>query len=330
MTGIKIQGTGRYLPKRVVENEEFTDFLDTSDEWIRSHTGIERRRVAVDETTWYMGAEAGKQALESAKVAAKDIDLVLCSTVTPDFYFPSCACMIQEAVGAKNAICYDISAACAGFTYGLDMARRYLNTGGVDTVLLVSAEMLSRVTNYQDRASCVLFGDGAGACVITRGEGAFGCYLQSDGGGAKHLFARHTRQSTPFGGGISSSLHDPFPAPADSFAYMNGHDVYRFATRAMPFAVERACEKAGFAPAELDLVIPHQANLRIIQAAAKYMKLPMDKVYVNIQDYANTSSATISIGLDECVRSGRIGPGARVCSVGFGAGLVSGAAVWEY
>lgn len=330
MTGITIKGTGRYLPERIVENEEFTSFLDTSDEWIRSHTGIERRRVAIDEPTWYMGAEAAKKALAAAGVEASAIDCIICSTVTPDFYFPSAACMVQGAIGASSAFCYDISVACAGFTYGLDMARRYLNTGDVDTVLLVSAETLTRVTNFADRASCVLFGDGAGAVVITRGDNAFGSFLQSDGTGAKHLYARHTRQTTPFEEGILKRELNPFPAPDDNFTYMEGHDVYRFATRAMPRAVKKACEKAGFAVSDLDLVIPHQANIRIIQAAVKHMGLPMEKVYINIQNYGNNSSATIPIGLDECVRSGRIKPGDRVCSVGFGSGLVSAAVVLEY
>lgn len=330
MTGITITGTGRYLPERIVENEEFSAFIETSDEWIRSHTGIQRRRIALDEPTWYMGAEAAKQALQSAAMDAKQIDMIITTCVTSDYAFPSVACLVQKEIGAENAFCMDIAAACAGFAYALDMARRYLLTEDVENVLIVSAESLSQYTDYTDRGSCVLFADGAGACVLTRGEGRFSAFLGSDGNGAGALYAKYARKENPFLQGAPLRNLDPFPIEKTEYTVMEGHEVYRFATRAMPHAVRKACDKMGISPSEIDLFIPHQANIRIIQTAVKNLKIPMDNVYVNIQDYANTSSATIPICLDECIRGGRLQRGQMVCLVGFGAGLVYGAAVFEY
>lgn len=330
MTGIAVRGTGRFLPERVVENEEYTAFLDTSDEWIRSHTGIRQRRVALDEPTWYMGAMAAEQALEAAGVDADEIDLIVCTTISPDYAYPSTACLIQNHLGAERAYCMDLAAACAGFPYALDLCHRYLVTGGAETILLVSAESLTQKADYQDRASCILFGDGAGACVLSGGEGRFGSDLRSKGDGAPRIYARHPRQKLPFFDRATDYSMDPFPPALLENTHMDGHDVYRFATRAMPEVVRAACDKAGIALEELDLLIPHQANLRIIQKAARNLRMPMEKICVNIDKYGNTSSASIPICLDECVRSGRLQTGDRFCVVGFGAGLVYGACTLEY
>ena len=329
MSGITIKGTGRYLPPRIVENEEFANFLETSDEWIRSHTGIARRRIAVDEPTWYMGAEAAKAALADAKMDAAAIDMILVTTVSSDYFYPSTACLVQDAIGAVNAFAIDISVACAGLSYGFDMARRYLCTGDVKTILIVSAERLSQSTNYEDRGTCILLGDGAGASVVQRSDGLFASALYSEGAGARHLYAKRVQVETPFSSGAPQPRHDLFqPALVDK-CVMDGHEVYRFATKAMPLALRAACDKAGVKPEELDLIIPHQANLRIIKTAMKNLGLSMDKVFVNIQDYGNASSATIAIALDEAMRGGRLKTGDKLCVVGFGSGLVYGAAVFE-
>lgn len=329
MSGITIVGTGRYLPERVVENQEFTEFLETSDEWIQSHTGIQRRRISLDEPVWYMGAKAAEQALEAAGVAAEDVDMIISTTVTPDYYYPSLACLVQGYLGNEKAFCFDVAAACAGFTYAMDMAQRYLSTGGAETILLVSAEALSKVTDYEDRGSCILFGDGAGACVLRRGEGMFHAHLGSDGTGGKHLYSKHHRPKTPFFDRAPNDSMETFLPEKLIATVMNGHEVYRFATKVMTSALKAACEKAGLMAADLDLVIPHQANLRIIKTALRGLGISMERVFTNIAEYGNTSSASIPICIDECMRSGRLKPGDKLGIVGFGAGLVYGACVLE-
>lgn len=327
--GIRIVGTGCYVPDKVVTNEDFTAFLDTSNEWIVTRTGMEERHISMGQPTWKLGEMACRQAMEAAGVTAGEIDLILCTTVTGDYHFPSVACMIQGALGAENAFVMDIAAACAGTVYALDMARRYLLTGDVETILLVGAEELSQVTDYTDRSTCVLFGDGAGAAVIKRGNGLFGASLYSDPTGAKLLYSKKPREHPPFGEytPLEEELRD---FPKENGTYMNGREVYKFATRAMPRAIEAACKKAGVTVGDVDLIIPHQANLRIIESAVKYMGVSMEKVAVTIHKYGNTSSSSIMICLDEVIREGRLLPGQKFCMVGFGSGLTYGALVAEY
>ncbi len=321
--GITILGTGHYLPEYIASNQEYETFLDTSDEWIVTRTGMKERRIALDTPVWKMGVLAARQALKAAGISPEEIDLILCTTVTGDYRYPSTACLIQGELGANNAFAMDVAAACTGSVYALDMARRYLETGDVKTVLQVSAEALSQTTDYTDRGSAILFGDGAGAVVLQKGEGLFASALFSDPDQGQHLHCPLPRQALPFGGGT--------PAGGErGLTYMNGREVYKFAIRAMPAAVQAACQKAGIAVEELDLIIPHQANLRIIETAAKALKVPLEKICVNIHKYGNTSSASIMLCLDEAIREGRITPGDRICCVGFGAGLTYGAVVMEY
>ena len=327
---IIIAGTGSYLPGRVVTNAEFEAFLDTSDEWIAARTGMKERRVSTGEPTWKMGELAALKALEAAGIGPEEIDLIVCTTVTPDYLFPSTACMIQGAIGAVNAFAMDVEAACTGSVYGLDMARRYLAFDDVKTVLLVGAESLSQVANYEDRGSCILFSDGAGALVLKRGEGPYGSCLRSDASGTHQLYCKRERRDTPFYAADAPFDGEQFEAELVGTTYMNGQEVYKFATAAMPEVVRGACEQAGFIPSELDMVVPHQANIRILETAAKRLKLPMDKICVTIERYGNNSSASVLIGLDECVREGKVKDGHRVCLVGFGAGLTYGAAAFEY
>ncbi|WRS26881.1 beta-ketoacyl-ACP synthase III [Oscillospiraceae bacterium MB08-C2-2] len=329
MTGLKILGTGSYVPDFVVTNEDFAKLVDTSDEWITTRTGMKERHIAVHEPVWYMGAQAAKSALETAGITADQVDMVIVTSASADYDFPSVSNMVQNAVEANNAFGIDINVACSGIAYGLDMAWRYLMTGDVDTVLLVSAERLSQVTDYTDRATCVLFGDGAGASVVTRADNkAFASFLGSDSRGAQHMYCVPPQKPVPFETG--SFENAMFETNENGFAYMNGREVYKFATRAMPMAVEKACKKLGITPPDLKWIIPHQANLRIIETAAKNLGLAMEKMIVNIEKYGNTSSASMAICLDELFRSGKLAAGDKLCVVGFGAGLSFGASILEW
>jgi 3-oxoacyl-[acyl-carrier-protein] synthase-3 len=267
--------------------------------------------------------------LEASGVSPEEIGLIIFTTVTPDYYTPSTGCIVQRELGITNAAAFDVNAACAGFAYALDMAWRYLLAGDIANVLIVSAETNSQITNYADRSTCVLFGDGAGAAVVTAADARFGSHIKADITGTPLIYARKPRKPNPFIKERPEPVF-PFESPLEESVYMNGNQVYKFATKAMPEAVEKACAKAGVAVHDLDLLIPHQANLRIIETAMKHLELPAEKCYVNIHDYGNTSSASIAIALDECVRTGRIERGGLVGVVGFGAGLTLGACVFEY
>lgn len=328
--GVSMIGTGMYLPDLVVTNDDFAKIVDTNDEWITSRTGIHARHIATEVTTYQMGGFAAGKALESAKLSAGEIDMVIVSTVTGDYITPSTACLIANEIGATHAVCMDVSCACAGFVYALDIARRYLADGEYKNILVISTEMLSKITDYTDRSTCVLFGDGAGACVVTKSDKLFACHLGADTSGVAKLFGRGIPPSNPF-------RKEPFDRMADGFCesngnalYMDGREVYKFATKIMPQAVVKACQKAGIVPEELALIIPHQANIRIVETAAKNLKLPMEKFFVNIQKYGNMSSACIPICIDEALKSDRIKSGDKICFVGFGAGLTYGAAVLEW
>jgi len=330
MTGIKILGTGHYVPDYVVTNNDFTGIVDTSDEWIRTRTGMNRRHISLGEPTWHMGMLAARRALEAAGKTGKDIDMIVVTTVTTDFFFPSIASIIQEKIGAVNAFSMDISVACAGLTYSLDMARRYLATGDVETVLVIGTENLSNFLNYEDRGTCILFGDGAGALVVEKSDKPFASWLYTEASGVHQTYCKRVRNPLPFAGQPEYEELLPFPLDVDGLIYMNGREVYKFATRSMPLAVKNACGKLGWEVSDIDLLVPHQANLRIIETALKNLDFPMEKVYVGLQEYSNTSSASIIIGLDECARSGRLKRGDKVCIVGFGAGLSLGANAFVY
>ncbi len=328
--GISIIGTGMYVPENVVTNEDMSKIVDTNDEWITSRTGIKTRHFADNITTYKMGANAAVEAIKNANLSVEDIDMIILSTATPDYVTPSTACFVANEIGAFNAVCFDISCACSGFVYALDMANRYLLDEEYNNILIVSSEMLSKITDFTDRSTCVLFGDGAAACVVQKGDKQFACKLGADVSGVSKLFGRGIPPSNPF-------METPFDPLSDGFAetsghnlYMDGREVYKFATRIMPKAVELACEKAGITPSDLALIVPHQANIRIVETAAKNLKLPIDKFYVNVHQYGNTSSASIPICLNEASKNGRIKPGDKICVVGFGAGLTYAAAVLEW
>ena len=329
--GIGIRGIGRYVPEMIATNEDFTKIVETSDEWITQRTGIKTRHITNGEPTYYLGAMAAKEAVADAGIDPSEIDLIITTTVTSDFYTPSTACIIQRELGAIGCMAFDINAACAGFAYAVDMAKRYLHSGSdVKTVLVVATEELSKFTDYTDRSSCVLFGDGAGAFVLEKCDGTvYSNYLGADGNGADKVVARALRSENAF----RTSTEDfdmKMPQTKEHYFYQDGKEVYKFATKALPNAVERACERAGILPSELDAIVPHQANIRIIETAAKHLGLPMEKFPMYIDRYGNTSSASIPLAFYDAVKDGKIKRGDKVCLVGFGGGLTYGAVVFEY
>lgn len=328
--GIKIIGAGKYLPETIITNEALSNLVETNDEWIVQRVGIKTRHAATFEGTTHMASESAKQALENAGLKPENINVVIATTVTPDYFTPSLACLTANQVGIQNAICMDINCACAGFVYAVDLARKYLMDDENKYALIVSSEMLTKITDYTDRATCVLFGDGAGAVVVGKSEGLFASHLGSDTSGASKIFARSKVPSNPFMTTPFDPLADGFGEGNDHALYQDGPEVYKFATRIMPMAVKQACEKAGIEPAELKYIFSHQANIRILQTAAKNLKLPMDKFFVNIEKHGNMSSACIPICLAEAIEEGILERGDKVCIVGFGAGLTFAAAVFEW
>lgn len=319
------------MPEHVICNDDFTAFIETSDEWITKRTGMKERHITAGEATWAMGAFAAKNALESRNIDPLSIDLILVTTVTPDYLTPSAACIIQAELGAWNAACMDINAACSGFVYALDMARRYLAFPDIKRILLISSETLSKITDYTDRASCVLFGDAAGACVVEAAEGFFESKLGADGRSAPLLYCKaRYKINNPFVKPELKPEYNERITPETDFLYMNGKEVYKFAVKAMPMALIAACEKAGITPAELDWVIPHQANLRIVETAVKELNIPREKLYVNLEKHGNVSSACIPLCLDELSRSGRLHSGQKIGLVGFGAGVTYAACVFSW
>ncbi len=330
MSGIKIRGTGSYSPENIVSNDDFAKIVETSDEWISTRTGIKTRHIADGDTAWSMGKEAALRALKNADMSAEEVDLLLVTTVTPDYYTPSVSCVIQGEIGAVNAACIDLSCACAGFVYAMDMAHRYLSCPDINTVLIVSTERLSGITDYTDRSTCVLFGDGAGACVVQKSEGLFASKIGADGTGAHLMFGRHHRSDSPFSSKAPVENEISKNPCKNGVLYMGGREVYKFATQVMPETIMHCCEKAGMALSDLDWIIPHQANIRIIQTAMKRLGLPMEKAWVNIDHTGNTSSASIPIALDELIQSGKLSRGQKVALTGFGAGLIYAGLVFEY
>lgn len=332
MKGIEIVSTGSYIPGEPIPNDRFTEIVETSDEWIVTRTGIKARHFSNGEPTWYMGAEAAKNALEMAGISAKEIDFVLVTCCTPDYYTPTVACMVQREIGAVNAGCMDINCACSGFVYGLDMARRYLNFDDVKTVLLVSVERLSQMIDFTDRSSCVLLGDGAAACVLRAKEGGrFASVLAADGAAGGVLNARHTRRESPFLDESKRGEYFDFPEVRWDALYMDGKEVYKFATRVFPESIKEACSRLGITPNDLSHLVPHQANYRIVATALKTMGIDdHSKVFLNLDKYGNTGSASIPIALDEMNRQGLLKRGELVGVCGFGGGLTYASAVFEW
>jgi len=332
MFGINIVGTGIYRPGLTVTNEDMAKIVDTNDECISTRTGIRERRMSNGEPTWYMGTHAAQQAIDEAGIDPKDIAYVICATITSDFHTPSTACIIQREIGAVNAACFDLNAACSGFIYALDTAKRFLQTEDTAKyILVVSSENLSKIINFEDRSSCILFADGAAAFLVERSEKLYGSWLGADGQGAKYIYARADAPSNPF---MTEPRFHVADETDESITHkqlvQDGKEVYKFATKALPTAAVNAAERAGIAVTDIDVFVPHQANLRIIETAAKNLGVSMDKLVLNIDKRGNTSSASIPSAFHDGVCSGQIKRGDKVCLVGFGAGLTLGSAIIEY
>lgn len=314
---VGIIGTGSFLPDNVVTNHDLEKMVDTSDQWIRERTGIKERRVAPEGMNASdMATEAAKKALEAAGLTAEDIDCIIVATLTGDMAIPSTACIVQANLGATKAAAFDLGAACSGFVYGLITAGSYVNMNMFKNVLVIGVEVLSRVLNWKDRGTCILFGDGAGAAVVStveEGYGMRGMDMGADGTGGMSL-------SIP-SSGTAMVPNDQRIEEGLTYIHMNGSEVYKFAVKTMGRTVLNALERANMELEELDCFIPHQANLRIIDSAAHRLKLSEDKVFVNLPKYGNTSAASIGIALDEAVRSGFVKKGDNVAFAGFGAGL---------
>ncbi|HLR60129.1 MAG TPA: beta-ketoacyl-ACP synthase III [Pseudogracilibacillus sp.] len=304
--GVGIIGTGHYAPDNIVTNKDLEKIVDTTDEWIRSRTGIEERRIAKDdEDSSDMALKAAQSAIEDAGLTGEDIDLILVATVTPDTPFPSVSCMLQEQLNASNAAAMDVSAACAGFMYGIITGQQFIETGVYEHVLVVGVDKLSKITDWTDRNTCVLLGDGAGAAVlgkVSEDKGILSFELGSDGTGGKYLYQND-----------------------DDYLVMHGSEVFKFAVRQMPQSSINVMEKAGLKKEEIDYLVPHQANIRIMEAARKRLDIPEERMAKTIQNYGNNSSASIPIALSESIKQGKIKDGDNIVMVGFGGGLTWGA-----
>ena len=324
---VSIIGTGSYVPEKIITNDDLSRVVDTTDEWITTRTGIKERRIAAkDECTSDMAAQAALKAIEQAGIKAEEIDLILVATATPDMMFPATACFVQRKIGASNAACLDVGAACAGFLFAMEIAQQFITSHTYDTVLVIGAEKLTSITNWTDRNTCVLFGDGAGAAILRhRGGGTHGVistYIGSDGQFTDILFMPGGGCRTPITrDNVDEQLHT---------IHMSGRDVYKQAVIAMLEASKKVLEQAGLTIEDIACVIPHQANMRIIEGIADRLKIPIEKFYVNLDRYGNTSAAAVAIALDEANRSGRIKPGDYVLMVVFGGGLTWASTVIEW
>ena len=324
--GATIAGTGRSLPERRLTNQDFERMVDTSDAWIRERTGIiERRVVGPNEQASDLATAAARAALDAAGLTPLDVQQIIVATTTPDRILPSCACTVQAKLGAKHAAAYDMFAACTGFIYGLGLARSVIGSGFADTVLVIGVEVLSRIVDYTDRNTCVLFGDGAGAAIVrpcAAGDGILAVSIHSDGQLGELL-------EVPAGGSARPASHETVDR-REHFIRMKGKELFKVAVRGMEESLRQALDQAGLEPGDLDLVIPHQANQRIIDATRERLGVPAEKVVMNIDRLGNTSSASIPISLDELVREGRIKTGDRLGFMAFGGGVTWGASVMRW
>ena len=325
MKKVGIIGVGKYLPKKILSNADLEKMVDTSDEWITTRTGIkERRLVAKTEAVSDLALKASKDALADAKLNPADIGMIIVATITPDMQFPATACLLQNNLGAKNAVCFDVSAACSGFIYGVSVAHQFIARGVYKNALVVGAEALSTITDWKDRNTCVLFGDGAGAAVLSevKSGGIISTYLGSDGSMSELLMV-------PAGGSRNPASYKTIDNRLH-YIKMRGNELFKIAVNTMTNAAEIAVKQSGLKISDINLVIPHQANTRIIAAVGKKLGLSLDKFYLNIERYGNMSSASLAVALCEAVKEGRIKKGDVVLLDAFGAGLVWGACVIKW
>ncbi|MBU5301787.1 ketoacyl-ACP synthase III [Clostridium sporogenes] len=325
MSNISVIGTGSYVPNNIITNDFLSTIVDTSDEWIRTRTGILERRISKGENTIYMATESAKEAIKNANIDANDLDLIIVATLTPDNFMPSTACSVQKEIGAMNALCFDISAACSGFIYGLEIACSMLKNSFRNKALIIGAENLSKIVDWEDRNTCVLFGDGAGAAILskTEEEGILEFHSGSNGLKGEHLTCGALKSNNNF------NKNDMLET--NNFIKMNGKEIFRFAVGAMSETICNIQEKTKWDLNEIKYIISHQANSRIIEYTAKKLNTHKDKFYMNLDKYGNTSAASIPIALDEMNKKGLLNKQDKIILVGFGGGLTFGgvAIVWS-
>ena len=326
MPNAHITGWGMSAPEAILTNDDLSKMVETNDQWIRERTGIHQRHIARDDQfPSTLAVEASIKALTVANVRPTDIDLIICSTSTPEYIFPATACIVQDQLGATKAGAFDLLAACSGFIYALNMGAQAIRSGSIKTALIIGTETLSRFVNWKDRSTCILFGDGAGAFVLQASDqpgGVLSAVVHSDGSGGNLLTLEGGGSRYP---ATESTIHD-----GKHYIQMDGNEVFRFATRVMASATQEVLDCAGLNLQDIRWIVPHQANIRIIQAAARGLKLPMDRFIVNLQNYGNTSTASIPIAMVEAIEKGQIEVGDKLVMVGFGAGLTWGALAAEW
>lgn len=325
MKKVYISGTGKHVPENIVTNDDLARIVDTSDEWITTRTGIKERRISSGENTSHMATEAAKQALENAGITAEDIDCIIVATITPDMFTPSTACLVQSNLGATKAAAFDLNAACTGFIYALNVATHLIKSGPYNHILVIGSETLSKIVNWEDRNTCVLFGDGAGAVVLSSSteKGVGSIVLGSDGQKGDVLQSFALPVKNPY-------AKENNPQIDNHYVLMEGREVFKFATGVMVDSIEGVLDEEGLTIKDIKYIVPHQANFRIIDYAARKLGVEIDKFYVSLDKYGNTSSASIPIALDEINRKGLLSKGDNVIMVGFGGGLTFGAAIVKW
>lgn len=326
MNKVQVIGTGSYLPSKVVSNNDLSCIVDTNDEWISSRTGIRERRISEGEDTSDMASKAALKAIKSAGIKVEDIDLIIVATATPDSFIPSTACIVQSNIKAINATCFDISAACSGFIYGLDIATQFIRTGSSKTVLVIGAEILSKIINWEDRNTCVLFGDGAAAAILKTSdvEGILSIYRGSDGSKGKALVSDAIPVKNPY---VSKENLDK---QVNAAIRMDGREIFKFAVKIIILGIEKLLADASCSLEDIKYIVPHQANFRIIESAAKKLGVSEEKFYLNLDRFGNTSAASIGIALDDMVKQNLIQRGDKILLIGFGGGLTYGGLIIQW
>jgi 3-oxoacyl-[acyl-carrier-protein] synthase-3 len=326
MNKVQVIGTGSYVPSKVVSNEDLSCIVDTSDEWISSRTGIRERRISEGEDTAEMASKAALKAIENAGIKAEDIDLIILGTATPNSFIPSTACIVQSNIQAVNATCFDISAACSGFVYGLDIATQFIRTGSCKTALVIGAETLSKIINWEDRNTCVLFGDGASAAILKASEveGILSICRGSDGSKGQALISNAVPVKNPY---VSKENLDK---QMDATIKMDGREIFKFAVKVIVQGIEKLLADANCSLEDIKYIVPHQANSRIIEAAARKLGISEEKFYLNLDKFGNTSAATIGLALDDMVQNNLLEHGDKILLIGFGGGLTYGGLIVEW
>lgn len=323
MYEVKIIGTGSYVPENIVTNNDIAQFVDTNDQWISERTGIKERRISKDENTSTIAIKAAKMALQNSNIKPEELDLIVLATATQDNFFPSTACLVQNELGAMNATCFDISAACTGFIYGINIATQFIKTGQSKTALVIGAEVLSKIMDWSDRNTCVLFGDAAGAAILQKSDekGIISIFTGSDGSGGEALKCAAMPLNNIFNGREEVNKNK---------ITMNGREIFKFATKIMKHCIGEVLENTEYSLEDIKYIVPHQANTRIIEYTAKKLNLDISKFYVNLDKYGNTSGASIPVALDEMAQKGLLNKGDKIILVGFGGGLTYGAELIEW